>query len=218
MVRVKIPNYVVKRGRGFWQTTVAMREAGFEPVPCGPEGPEAWRTATECNARWAEFQAAAKGRPIIPSLPIGSLAEAFQRYRGTPEWSGKAPATRTEWLRAWTHIEPVFGDVRPRTVILEHLSMFREAIEQKVSRREAHRVIKIWRALWKVSAAMGYCGKDEDPSQGVRNYSLSRAKPFGPTAKPSCSSKAHGGLGITGLQPPLRSHGIYRFRQSMCGP
>jgi hypothetical protein len=47
--------------------------------------------------------------------------------------------------------------------------MFREAIEQKVSRREAHRVIKIWRALWKVSAAMGYCGKDEDPSQGVRN-------------------------------------------------
>ena len=166
---LRIPNYVVKRGRGFWQTTVAMREAGFEPVPCGQDGPEAWRKATECNARWAEFQAASKGRPIIPSLPIGSLAEAFQRYRGTPEWSGKAPATRTEWLRGWSHIEPVFGDVRPRTVILEHLSMFREAIEQKVSRREAHRVIKIWRALWRASAAMGYCGKDEDPSQGVRN-------------------------------------------------
>jgi len=169
MVRVKIPNYVVKRGRGFWQTTVAMREAGFEPVPCGQDGPEAWRKATECNARWAEFQAASKGLPIIPSLPIGSLAEAFQRYRGTPEWSGKAPATRTEWLRGWSHIEPVFGDVRPRTVILEHLSVFREAIEQKISRREAHRVIKIWRALWRASAAMGYCGKDEDPSQGVRN-------------------------------------------------
>ena len=169
MVRVKIPNYVVKRGRGFWQTTAAMREAGFKPVACGRDGPEAWRVATECNACWADFLSAAKGRPIIPFLPIGSLAEAFQRYRGTPEWSGKAPATREEWMRGWTHIEPVFGDVRPRTVILEHLSMFRETIEQKVSRREAHRVIKIWRALWRVAAAMGYCGKDEDPSQGVRN-------------------------------------------------
>lgn len=71
--------------------------------------------------------------------------------------------------RAWFHIGRVFGDVRPHTVMLEHISGFRGMVEGKVSRREAHRVIKIWRALWRVSAAMGYCQRDADPSLGVRN-------------------------------------------------
>jgi hypothetical protein len=53
--------------------------------------------------------------------------------------------------------------------MLEHISGFRGMVEGKVSRREAHRVIKIWRALWRVSAAMGYCQRDADPSLGVRN-------------------------------------------------
>jgi hypothetical protein len=42
-------------------------------------------------------------------------------------------------------------------------------VEQKVSLREAHRCIKIWRALWQAAAALKYCRKDEDPSSGVRN-------------------------------------------------
>ncbi len=49
------------------------------------------------------------------------------------------------------------------------ISAFRSMVERKVSLREAHRVIKIWRALWKVAAAMGYCVRDADPSMGVRN-------------------------------------------------
>lgn len=168
MGRVKIPYYVVKSGRGFWQPTRAMREAGFESIACGPDGPDAWRKAADCLARWKEY-AAIKQRPIIPRMPSGSLAEAFQRYRGTAEWSAKAPRTREEWERAWVHIGRVFGDVRPHTVMLEHISGFRGMVEGKVSRREAHRVIKIWRALWRVAAAMGYCQRDTDPSLGVRN-------------------------------------------------
>jgi hypothetical protein len=42
-------------------------------------------------------------------------------------------------------------------------------IEQNVSLREAHRTIKIWRALWRVAAALRYCVRDADPSLGVRN-------------------------------------------------
>lgn len=168
MGRVKIPYYVVINGRGFWQPKPRMREAGFKPVACGPDGPEAWRKAADCLARWKEY-AATKQRPIIPHVPAGSLAEAFQRYRGTAEWSGKAPRTREEWERAWSHIGRVFGDVRPHTVMLEHISGFRVMVEGNVSRREAHRCIKIWRALWRVSAAMGYCQRDADPSIGVRN-------------------------------------------------
>jgi hypothetical protein len=168
MRRARIPYFVVKNGRGFWQPTRAMRDAGFESVACGPDGPDAWRKAADCLARWKEY-AVTKQKPTIPHLPAGSLAEAFQRYRGTAEWSSKAPRTREEWERAWVHIGRVFGDVRPRTVMLEHISGFRGMVERKVSRREAHRVIKIWRALWRVAAAMGYCQRDADPSLGVRN-------------------------------------------------
>ena len=169
MGRVKIPYYIIRNGRGFWQPTRAMRDAGLEAVACGQDGPDAWRKAAECLARWREYAATKQRAPVIPRVPAGSLAEAFQRYRGTPEWAGKAPRTREEWERAWVHIGRVFGDVRPHTVMLEHISGFRGMVEGKVSRREAHRCIKIWRALWRVAAAMGYCQRDADPSLGVRN-------------------------------------------------
>jgi integrase len=101
--------------------------------------------------------------------PFGSLGEAFRRYRRTEEWRGKATRTREDWWRGWKRIKPVFGDVGPRTVNLEDISAWRKAIEETVSLREAHRALKIWRALWKVAAALGYCSREADPSLGVRN-------------------------------------------------
>lgn len=184
MGKVDIPYYVVRKGRGYWQPTRSMRALGFALARCGPDGPDAWRIAAEWNARW---QAARRGEtpPPIASTPGNlspeqaeeatvypprSLGEAFRRYRRTEEWrAGKKPATRTDWWRGWKRIKPVFGDVDPRTVTLEDISAWRCAIEDAVSRREAHRALKIWRALWKVSAAMGYCVRDEDPSLVVRN-------------------------------------------------
>src|SRR5262249_18593529 len=68
-------------------------------------------------------------------------------------------------------IKPIFGDCDPRTVRLEDISAWRKTVEEAVSLREAHRCVKIWRALWKVSAAMHYCKRDEDPPLGVRNKS-----------------------------------------------
>jgi hypothetical protein len=101
--------------------------------------------------------------------PMRSLGEAFRRYRRTNEWAGKAPRTREDWWRGWKRIKPIFGDTDPRTVTLEDISAWRKAIEDTVSLREAHRAVKIWRALWKVAAALGYCVRDADPSLGVRN-------------------------------------------------
>src|SRR5262249_21653965 len=81
----------------------------------------------------------------------------------------KAFRTREDWWRGWKRIKPIFGDCDPRTVTLGDLSAWRKAIEETVSLREAHRCVKIWRAMWKVSAALGYCVRDADPSLGVRN-------------------------------------------------
>jgi len=40
----------------------------------------------------------------------------------------------------------------------------RPLVSAKVSEGEAHRVIKVWRALWKKMAVFGYCERDRDPS------------------------------------------------------
>ena len=160
-----------------------MRKLGFCSVPCGPDGPDAWAIAEEWNRRWIAVRHGAAPSPAMVSAdnlsperseeltlyPSGSLGEAFRRYRRTEEWQRKATRTREDWWRAWRRIKPTFGDCDPRTVTLEHVSAWRKAIEDTVSLREAHRALKIWRALWKVSAALGYCVRDADPSLGVRN-------------------------------------------------
>lgn len=169
MATVKIAYYRVKRGNGFWEPTREMREAGLIALACGPDGPEAWQKAEKCNARWRVLKAKEKTVNTRIVAPRGSLYEAFLRYRATNEWWTKAERTREEWDRCWARIAPDFGDLPPAAVRLEHISAFRSKIESQVSTREAHRCLKIWRALWRIAAAQGYCQRDADPSLGVRN-------------------------------------------------
>jgi hypothetical protein len=160
-----------------------MRELGFVSIPCGLDGPEAWVIAQQWELRW---QATRRGELPSPALaaaqnlsperseeltvyPPRSMGEGFARYRRTEEWARKAPRTHEDWWRAWKRIKPIFGDTDPRTVTLEDISLLRKAVENTVSQGEAHRMLKIWRALWKVLAALNYCIRDADPSLGVRN-------------------------------------------------
>ena len=185
MAKIQINYYRVQRnGRGFWKPTRKMRALGFYNVPCGPDGPDAWAIAEEWNRRWLAVR---KGEAPSPAMvtaenlspeqseeltvyPPKSLGEAFRRYRQTDQWKkDKKPRTREDWWRVWRRIKPVFGDCDPRTVTLEDIDAWRAMIEQTVSLREAHRCVKIWRAMWKVAAALGYCMRDADPSLGVRN-------------------------------------------------
>jgi hypothetical protein len=170
MATVKIPYYVVKRGRAFWQPTPTMRANGFQPLPLGADGPEAWAKARARNEAWAAFRLGLSDH--VPKVRLrGSIGEAWDRYRGLPLWREKAPRTREEWEeRAWLPwIEPAFADLAPRGVTLEDMVELREAVREQVSVREAHRVIKVWRAFWKVMAAMKYCDREGDPSKGLAN-------------------------------------------------
>jgi len=174
-------HYKVKRNsRAFWEPTAAMKKLGFVSIPLGPDGPDAFRLAEEWNKRWDEARRPS-ATPALPAnlspaeaeertnYPRGSLGAAFKEYRRTDEWARKAIKTRYEWERAWRRLKPIFGDVAPSSVSLASLSLFRSNLERAVSLREAHRTIKIWRALWKVAAALRYCERDSDPSLGVRN-------------------------------------------------
>lgn len=184
MAEVKIPNYQVRRnGRGYWEPTPKMRALGFCSVPCGPDGPDAWAVARHWQDRW---KATRKGQAPAPAMvtaenlspegieeltiyPPRSIGEGFRRFRRTDEWKNKKPRTREDWWRVYRRIKPVFGDCDPRTVTLDDLDAWRSMIEQAVSLREAHRCIKIWRALWRKLAALGYCVRDADPSLGITN-------------------------------------------------
>ena len=63
MTRVKIRHYVVKGRKAFWQPTKKMKAAGFGPVPCGPDGPDAWARAEEWNRRWDQTRTGAAPSP-----------------------------------------------------------------------------------------------------------------------------------------------------------
>lgn len=172
MGKVDIPYYVVKKGKyGYWQPTKVMKDAGFLPVRCGLDGPAAWKIAAEWNERWQRHRQG-RAQDTGPRWPIGSIGEAFERYKKTEEWSkNKKPRTREEWERAWVRISPVFGDLPPTSpeISLETLSRFRAMIETNVSLREAWRTIKIWRALWNVCKGLNYTGQKNDPSSAISN-------------------------------------------------
>lgn len=172
MGQVKIRYYCVRKGRGYWQPTREMRALGFRPLACGPDGPSAWAKAEEMNAAWdrrAEQQVVEIPAREASSWPPGSIGEAFEVYRGTNEWEKKAPRTREDWERGWKYIGPVFGRFPPSLVTMPTISEWRQTIEDSISLREAHRALKIWRALWKVMAALKYCNKESDPSLAVTN-------------------------------------------------
>lgn len=172
MGKVKIRYYSVRKGRGYWQPTAAMRALGFRPVSCGPDGPSAWAKAEELNAAWdarAVQPIADPSAAKVQTWPAGSIGEAFDVYRGTHEWAKKKPRTREDWERAWKYIGPVFGRFAPPLVTMPLISEWRQGIEDAISLREAHRAMKIWRALWRVMAALKYCDAEKDPSFAVVN-------------------------------------------------
>ncbi len=172
MGKVKVRYYSVRKGRGYWQPTPEMRALGFRPTPCGPDGPSAWKRAEELNAAWDARSDQTEAQSSIPqreTWPSGSIGEAFDVYRGTNEWAKKAPRTREDWERAWKYIKPIFGRFPPTLVTMPTISEWRQGIEDGVSLREAHRALKIWRALWKVMAALKYCDLEKDPSLAVVN-------------------------------------------------
>jgi hypothetical protein len=106
MGRVKIPYYVVVKGRGYWRPHPRMRRFGYSMIRCGKDGPEAWAVADGWNQRWQAFRkgeapAPAEGARLsrddaeaVRRYPPGSIGAAFQTYIRTEEWSARAASAR----------------------------------------------------------------------------------------------------------------------------
>src|SRR5262249_48311646 len=109
--------------------------------------------------------------------PPGSVGDGFERVMRLREfarkkcgivWS-KEQHSRDDWPRAWRHLEPLFADCDPKTITPEMLLTLRADIAEAVSESEAHRVIKVWRALWKKMATLKFCDEKHDPSKLFEN-------------------------------------------------
>ena len=170
MADVKIPYYVVRNGRGYFQAKPWMKRMGIVSRCLGSDGPAAW---AEAHRLYEDARRGAQGLPAAAerqAWPLGSIGHAFDRYRRTEAWAAKAEATRKkDWEWSWQFIAPVFGDVAPATVQVEDVEALRAHVHGTRGHHTAHRLIKTWRALWKVMAAMHYCEKDADPSRIIRN-------------------------------------------------
>jgi hypothetical protein len=118
----------------------------------------------------------ARAAPRIVVCPKGSLGEAYKLREMEREARGIIWTTeqrsRDDWPRAWRWLGPVFGDFDPQAVAAEDLLKLRMKVSQRISEGEAHRVIKVWRALWKrLPALPGKYGvhADQDPSLAFAN-------------------------------------------------
>ncbi len=187
----KIRYLVFCYGRWRWQPRKAMREAGFHNINLSPglivDGKRAPSAADKArairlNEDWERHK---RGLPPAAAdevtYPPGSIGEAYLRVMRLRETERQARGivwiseqhSRDDWPRAWKWIGPLFGDCDPNTVTPEQLigdpanpgePGLRPLVAQKVSESEAHRVIKVWRALWQRMAALKYCHPDHDPS------------------------------------------------------
>ena len=187
----RIRYLIFLRGRWRWRPTKKMRTAGFRLITLGPgtvaDGKrvataEEKARAVKLNDEWDRWR---RGLPEPRAgglrYPRGSIGEAYlrvmqlreaERQSKGIEWT-REQKSRDDWPRAWRWIEPLFGDCDPRTVTPEQLIGdpcrpdvlgLRPLVSAKVSESEAHRVVKVWRALWKKMAVFGYCDAARDPS------------------------------------------------------
>ena len=181
MTKIRIPYYVIAKGRGYWRPHPRMRRFGFSLVRCGKDGPEAWAIAESWNQKWQAFRKGQIPAPIEASklsrddaeaarrYPPGSVGAAFQAYIRTPEWLARAASARMKvWWPAWFRIREMWGDIAPDTISFEQMSKWRAALEKKHGRGVAHKTIRVWRTFWKIMLGMKVA-RTADPTLGIRN-------------------------------------------------
>jgi hypothetical protein len=128
--------------------------------------------AMELNNEWDRHR---RGLPPLGprvGYPTGSIGDGYHRAMRLREserekkgivW-GSEHRGRDDWPRAWKRIEPLLADCDPTTVTPEMLLDLRADIAAQVSEGEAHRTLKVWRALWRKMAVFGFCDAERDPS------------------------------------------------------
>lgn len=177
MGEIKLRHYVVRKGKyGYWLPTPAMKAMGFQNVPCGRDGPDAWKIAQEWEDRYQRARRGEIAAPVGKVYPPGSVGFGFAKFRESNEWKNKPSRTREDWERGWKYIDPMFGDSDPRTVSFDLIDRWYHRLIALKGAGEAGRAMKIWRALYRVLAGLKMCSATEDPSLAIRKVGVAGRK------------------------------------------
>ncbi|AZO77525.1 MULTISPECIES: hypothetical protein [unclassified Bosea (in: a-proteobacteria)] len=190
-----IRHLIFMRNRWRYKPSDLMKPHGFKFLTFGAglviggrnvPSPEDQQRAIELNAEWDQIRTGVSlvARPKYLPGTVGHGYERAMKMRAAERakdgtHQNKDQESRDDWPRAWKWLGPLWSDVDPKTVQPEaFLSIDAKTgeanglvplIEQQISISERHRVIKVWRALWKRMAAMGMCVADADPSLAFAN-------------------------------------------------
>lgn len=171
----RVRYYIVKRGNAFWAPGKFGESYGFpKSQPLGPHGPDAIASAVIWNGRLDEARAAARepSKPVR-TYPTGSLGHFYEAFQGKTAWKLMAPRTREDYERAWPEIERRFGAKLLTRISADDSERFHAEIHpahndaSTYSWNEAHRTLKIWRAL--LSALVSYELRPTAPIGRVSN-------------------------------------------------
>ena len=141
MTRIKLRYYVIKRGKGFWQPTPKIKAHGFASVPCGVDGPDAWKIVEIWNNRWDAARRAMYPRPQWLRRPTflqikpKSSASTLPAHWAKPFGATAALMSGNAKRRAPAKI----GGVRGAASSLCSETVIREPLRLRISVRGARR-------------------------------------------------------------------------------
>lgn len=149
MNKVRLPYYVIRKGRGYFEIGKERAKKSGLPasIPLGTDGPEAW---TKAHSWYEAYQEALNpnNKKRLGGYPPGSLGAAYALWKASPDWLEKKPRTREEYERAWAdHIDPNFGRKLYTKITVSDSEAFHRRLKRDLSKSDAHRTLKVWRAI-----------------------------------------------------------------------
>ena len=154
MITITIPYSVVRGGNRYW--ALGKARAAGSPVPAsealGPEGFAAQRKALAYYDAWQAWKQGPAPEDRLGGWPPGSLGAFYVAWKRTEDFTtDKAERTREEYDWCWNrHIAPAFGRTLIGRITVADSETFHRRMRKELSASEAHRTLKIWRALLSV--------------------------------------------------------------------
>jgi hypothetical protein len=167
MGKDRVRYYHTAGGNAFWKPGKFAKAYGLPGSrPLGPDGPEARKRAIEWTAK-LDAARESKRKPPPSKYPPGTLGSFWETLPDRDAFQIMEARTWEDYPRAWPAIEPRFALVRVDKISPEDSERFHRDIHPahenrlrdpegklKLSWNEAHRVLKVWRAL--LSALVAY--------------------------------------------------------------
>lgn len=152
----RIRYYCTRGGNAFWAPGKFAERFGLpKSKALGPDGPDAMKAAIDWTARLDEARREAKKSQSAKASKYsnGTLGSFYEHFRRTEAWRMMEHRTREDYDRAWPAIEQHHAGKLVSQITPDVSERFHTAIHPKhnpesdLSWNEAHRTLKVWRAL-----------------------------------------------------------------------